>query len=226
MLRRNGVEGQALLRQMQEESNGRVGFLVVIAGATVSEFEYRKGVLAQILEETGGEFLSHFEDPDVKREVLWSETRFSGGVREGFRPTGRFHGLIGDTAMFQTSMRYMLDCMDLQLAVQARGNVRTDGGTDYVIGMVFENGHNGHAEQLVMTHPTAEGWRDLMQFSDDCEDLGIEKGYTVPATVFGDRGHDKWGPILGNYHLWLRKIKKSFDPNGVSEAATYISAKD
>jgi hypothetical protein len=31
---------------------------------------------------------------------------------------------------------------------------------------------------------------------------------------------------LGDYHLWLRKIKKTFDPNGVSEPAMYISAKD
>jgi hypothetical protein len=28
-----------------------------------------------------------------------------------------------------------------------------------------------------------------------------------------------------NYHLWLRKIKKAFDPEGVSEGSHYITAK-
>ena len=114
--------------------------------------------------------------------------------------------------MFQTSTRFMLECMELKKELQAKGNVRADDGFDCVIGMVFENGHTGHAEQLVMTHPTGEGWRDLMEFTDQCEDLGIRRGYTAPVTVWGDRAHDKWGPHLGNYHLWLRKIKKAFDP--------------
>jgi glycolate dehydrogenase FAD-linked subunit len=219
-----GAQAEALLHRMQEESAGRPGFLVVIAGATPTEFAYRKRVLARILEETGAALLSHIEKPEVKREVLWCETRFSGGVREGFRATGRFHGLIGDSAMFQTSTRFMLECMGLKKGLQARGNVRADDGFDCVIGMVFENGHTGHAEQLVMTHPTGEGWRDLMAFSDECEDLGIRRGYTAPVTVWGDRAHDKWGPHLGNYHLWLRQIKKTFDPDGVSEPTMYISA--
>ena len=221
-----GSEAEVLFRQMQEESNGRPGFLVIIAGATMAEFHYREKVLAQILDETSGVFLSHIEKPEVKREILWSETRFSGGVRESFRAVGRFLGSIGDSAMFQTSTRLMLECMELKKEYQARGNIRADDGPDCVIGMVYENGHTGHAEQLVMTHPTGAGWRDLMEFTDKCEDLAIQGRYTAPVTVWGDRAHDKWGPHLGNYHLWLRKIKKTFDPNGVSEAAMYISAKE
>jgi glycolate oxidase len=221
-----GAEAETLLAQMHEECAGRPGFLVIIAGATIPEFNYRKKVLAQILAETGGELWSYLENEDVKREYLWSETRFSGGVREAFRAAGRFLGSIGDSAMFQTSTRLMLECMELKKEYQARGNIRADDGPDCVIGMVFENGHTGHAEQLVMTHPTGAGWRDLMEFTDRCEDLAIQGRYTAPVTVWGDRAHDKWGPYLCDYHLWLRKIKKTFDPNAVSESAMYISAKE
>jgi glycolate oxidase len=221
-----GVEAVALLRQMQEECGDRPGFLVVIAGATIAEFKYRQKVLAQIMAETGGEFWSYLEREDIQSQYLWAETRFSGGVRESFRAVGRFLGSIGDSAMFQTSTRLMLECMELKREYQARGNIRADDGLDCVVGMVFENGHTGHAEQLVMTHPTGAGWRDLMEFTDGCEDLAIKGRYTAPVTVWGDRAHDKWGPYLCNYHLWLRQIKKTFDPNGVSEAAMYISAKD
>jgi hypothetical protein len=38
--------------------------------------------------------------------------------------------------------------------------------------------------------------------------------------------HDMFGPSASNYHLWLRKIKKAFDPNGVSESSGYITAKE
>ncbi len=112
-----GSDAEVLFRQMQEESAGRPGFLVMISGATMPEFEYRKKVLAQILEETGGVLLSHIEKPEVKREILWSETRFSGAVREAFRAVGRFLGSIGDSAMFQTSTRLMLECMETQEGV-------------------------------------------------------------------------------------------------------------
>jgi glycolate oxidase len=221
-----GDEGAELLAEIQKESHGRPGFLVIIAGSSVAEFNFRKKVLARIMEETGGEFLSHLEKEEVKRNYLWSETRFSGGARESFRAVGRFLGAIGDSAMFQTSTRMMLDCMEIKKEYQKRGNIRADEGPDAVIGMVFENGHTGHAEQLVMCHPTGAGWRDLMEFTVRCEQLAIEKRYTAPVTVWGDMAHDRWGPHLGNYHLWLRKIKKAFDPNGVSEAAMYINAKE
>jgi glycolate oxidase len=221
-----GAEAGALLQQMLHDFNDRPGFLVTYQGATPAEFAYRKKVLAEILKEYDAELWSYLEQDEIKRQYLWSQTRFSTSVREAFRAAGRFLGSIGDSAMFQTSTRLMLETSDLKKQCQAKGNVRADEGPDCILSMVYENGHTGHAEQLVMMHPTGAGWTDMMEFSDACEDLAISRCYTAPVTVWGDRLHDKWGPHLCNYHLWLRKIKKSFDPNGVSEPAMYISAKE
>ncbi|MGI5939252.1 MAG: FAD-binding oxidoreductase [Thermoleophilia bacterium] len=221
-----GTKAVDLLERMRAECAGRPGFLVVIAGATIPEFTYRKKVFDQILAETGGVLWSEMEREDMKREYLWILTRNCTAIRESFRAAGRFLGSIGDSAMFQTSTRFMLATSELKKECQARGNVRADEGPDCILAMVYENAHTGHAEQLVMTHPNGAGWKDMMEFSDKCEDLAIEKCYTAPVTVWGDRLHDKWGPHLDNYHLWLRKIKKTFDPQGVSEPAMYISAKE
>ena len=30
-------------------------------------------------------------------------------------------------------------------------------------------------------------------------------------------------PLIGNYHLWLREIKRAFDPDNVSDPAFYVS---
>ncbi len=221
-----GAEAEVLLQQMQEESDGRPGFLVIIAGATAAEFDYRKRVLAQILGETDAVLLSHIEKPDVKSEILWSETRFSGGVREGFRATGRFHGLIGDSAMFQTSTRFMLDCMGLKRDLPSQGQCQGRRWSR----LRHRNGfrERTHRPRGAARHDAPDGsWVERPDgILRQCEDLGIRRGYTAPVTVWGDRAHDKWGPHLGNYHLWLRQIKKAFDPNGVSEPAMYISAKE
>jgi len=48
----------------------------------------------------------------------------------------------------------------------------------------------------------------------------------VPFFVTGDQIHDIFGPPTSNYHLWLRKLKKAFDPNGASDSFGYITAKE
>jgi len=44
--------------------------------------------------------------------------------------------------------------------------------------------------------------------------------------VWSDEIHDMYGPYACNYTKWLRKIKKTFDPNNASEPSHYISAKE
>ena len=50
-----------------------------------------------------------------------------------------------------------------------------------------------------------------------------EYRYIIPATPTEDR--DVNGPLLSNYHLWQRKIKKAFDPNVASDPGLYIEIK-
>ena len=48
----------------------------------------------------------------------------------------------------------------------------------------------------------------------------------APFFVEGDRVHNLYGPYMMNYHVWLRKIKKAFDPNGIADSGFYISANE
>lgn len=41
-----------------------------------------------------------------------------------------------------------------------------------------------------------------------------------------DACHEQYGPHTSDYHSWLRKFKKTFDPNGASESTNYITAGD
>jgi hypothetical protein len=64
------------------------------------------------------------------------------------------------------------------------------------------------------------------QVNEGSNRISIEGHFGMPQHAWGDALHDLYGPHASNYHLWLRKIKKTFDPNAASEASTYINAKD
>ena len=66
------------------------------------------------------------------------------------------------------------------------------------------------------------GMADYMEESNN-QDLIKHLG--APFFIEGDHLHDIWGPNMRNYHLWLRKIKAAFDPNGVADSGFYITAK-
>jgi glycolate oxidase len=219
-------EGAELLAKLQEEAGERPGFVVIIAGDSESELNYRKKVLAQIMSEKGGEFLGYLEKEDVKREYFGSMVRVCVAVREVFRGAGRFAGYLSDSALLQPSVKAMLDTMELKKEYQQKGVIRADEGPDCMWAVAIESGHQGHAEQLVMIHPSSEAYREMKEFVQRSHENVLVKHYTTPVCVWGDEGHDKFGPHVSNYHLWLRKVKKTFDPEGVSVGATYITAKD
>ena len=85
----------------------------------------------------------------------------------------------------------------------------------------------GHMDKLYLSDPSDPASKqaagELMQ---ETTQACIEKSLGCPQTVMGDRGHDLFGPHMNNYHLWARKLKKAFDPNGVSESTNYISDKE
>ena len=58
---------------------------------------------------------------------------------------------------------------------------------------------------------------------------GLEANLAIgmfDGIMLGDQVHDIAGPRCLNYHLWMRKIKKAFDPNLVSESSFYTTPKE
>ena len=65
-----------------------------------------------------------------------------------------------------------------------------------------------------------------MEYVGKSNTNAVNGHYGLPHHLFNDSQHDFFGPHTSNYTYWLRKIKKSFDPNGVSESSNHITAKD
>jgi hypothetical protein len=102
-----------------------------------------------------------------------------------------------------------------------------DEGGDNGWGVIYEHGHMGHMDQIILGDPTLPtAGKGLRGYVEESWRICMEKPCGWPQTVMGDRANDLFGPHMNNYHQWTRKIKKAFDPNGASESTHYLSAKD
>jgi glycolate oxidase len=201
-------------------------FMISIAGNSARDFDYKMKVLAQIIERTGGELIPHIiDDSKVAAGCLWRYARSTGSIREVFRASGCFGGEVGQTDVFRLMADYIAVSGAQKANLIERGLAYDDGVTPFT--QSFEHGHYGHGELLIRYMPSPQMFRVLMEeFIIQANEIAIRDHYGVPGHVFGDGPHDAYGPHVSNYHVWLRKLKKSFDPNNTSEASHYITAKE
>jgi len=201
-------------------------YMIIIAGNTQNDFEYKKKVLNKIIEETDGKVVEDMlSDPETAAGCMWRWIRTSGSIREVFRATGCFGGEVGGTDVFNVMADYIYNTSLLKGDYIKRGLALDDGTVPFT--QSFEHGHYGHGELLIRYTPSEETFNALMNgFIVNANKIAVEQHFGVPGHVFSDAQHDFYGPHVMNYHLWSRKLKKSFDPKGSSESSHYISAKE
>jgi hypothetical protein len=119
---------------------------------------------------------------------------------------------------------YIVETGKIKQEMIEKGLIFNDGAPPFT--QCIEHGHCGHGELLIRYIPNEANWAGLMDFMGRANEIAITKHFGVPGHVFGDAQHDVYGPHVMNYHTWLRRIKKSFDPDGVSEGSHHITAKE
>lgn len=199
-------------------------FFLIVAGNSHSDFEYKKRVLEQILIETGGKSFKLMEDPEVGAGFLWRCIRITASIRETCRATGVFGGEVFGTDAYSVQSNFIQDSIEAKSRLIQQGLILADSTIPFTTSL--EHGQFGHSEVLIRYTPSPETMKGLGEFIDRANQNALKGHFGLPHHVFGDVFHDMFGPQISNYHLWLRKIKKTFDPNGASESSTYISAKE
>jgi glycolate oxidase len=200
--------------------------MIIMAGNSARDFEYKKKVLTQIIGQTAGKAIPHLlDDPQVAGGCLWRWLRSCASIREVFRVSGCFGGEVGQTDSFRLMADYIFQTGKMKGDLIKRGIVYNDGFSPFT--QSFEHGHYGHGELLIRYMPNASIFGVLTrEFLVQANETAIRDHFGVPGHVFGDASHDMYGPHVSNYHLWLRRLKKAFDPNGASEASHYITSQD
>ena len=213
-----------LLERFRKLAQGP-GFIVTIVGNSAREFEYKKTVLQDIIDETNGESLKSIEDPQIQGAILWRFIRMTTAIREAHRATGVWFGNMAGHNYAAIEAKYSQTAARLKDEMIKKGLI-FDGDRGLLDLMLWpqEHGHRGLAEIVIRYFPNPETMKALEHLREECYKVALNEHLGGPYGVSGDKLHERFGPHYSNYHVWLRKFKKAFDSNGVGESTNYITA--
>ena len=199
------------------------GICVVIAGNSPRDFAYKKAVLEQIIEDTKATSLKAVEEGDVQ---IASCGGSSASPLLSARPCGP-RGCSAGRSSAPTPTRSSGSrpaFAHRQEGPHRHGLVYPDNVDPFITSL--EQGQLTHSEVLLRWTPAPDVAVGAMEYVGKANASTVNGHHGLPHHLFGDIQHDYFGPHSTNYTYWLRRIKKSFDPNGVSEASNHITAKD
>lgn len=217
----NNQEDMEYLERINKSVQGPC-MQIIIAGNSPRDFDYKKRVLQQIIGETNGKSLDLLEDPKIGGGQLWRCIRITGSIRETLRASGAFGGVVGGTDQLEMLVKYVEDTTKLKSDLIEKGLVLDDGSLPFA--MTFEHGHYGHAELLIRYNPEPEAVKGMDELMMGATGVALNNKYGVPHFINGTELHELFGPKASGYNRWLRHIKKTFDPEGLSEDTNHISA--
>ena len=209
--------------RLREQVQGP-GFIIIAVGNSQREFEYKRRVLQHIIDETAGESLEIMEDTKIGGAQLWRFIRVTASLRETFRATGDHSGMFPGHNTFAPVLRLAQKYAEVKAELIQQGLLLDDGADAFP--WTEEHGFLAHAEVLYRYAASHESLKGLQYLNEQLVRLALKEPAGVPFFVTGDQLHDIFGPQTSDYHVWLRKIKKAFDPHGASDSFGYITAEE
>jgi glycolate oxidase len=201
---------------------------IVMAANSPEEQAYQVKVLDKILADTGGKIVPVGEELSFKNRDYIHMIKTSFVARSAFRLTGGLaaapmiltHDTIDNAAI-------ALNMADRLKDDGAAKGIIYDDGTYNNWGTANEGSHWGLYEGPLMSDITDEkSIRDVRQMCDEV----VEDVFNIPLSLtwmaMNWESTQVISPRCDNFHTWLRKIKKVFDPNTVSDPIGYVSPEE
>jgi FAD/FMN-containing dehydrogenase len=162
---------------------------------------------------------------ELRREkqstLFWLLFRNANNTQAAFRPSQGMATMLGafDTwDLAHTQAEYVAKVKQPYIK---QGLILDDGG-DLGSGGTFESGHLGYLEGIILYDPgnpeSAMAARDLVETGVQA---AIDHALGVPIAAFGVEANQTLGPVCGDYHIWLSRIKSALDPNSASDPFFY-----
>lgn len=202
----------------------RYMFQFLVAASSPREFAYQEGVLRKVIDDTGGVIIDMSAVPSLHASFLWGFIRASMPPLI-FRRGGSFGTSFGALEAWDHAVTQAEVAAELKQKFIDQGKLMDDLA-DNSWGGVYEGSTCfGHQEELYLYNPRdPEMMRSANQYIAATfvetvkHSLGPGLGFAL-----GSVGAELFGPIIGGYHHRLREIKRTLDPDDVSDAAFYIS---
>jgi glycolate oxidase len=204
----------------------KYGFLFVIFANSDREFDYQQKVLAQVLEETGGQVSPLSETKEMQEQTAITVLKVDAVVRSCFRSAGGFNTSFGAMDTVDLAINLIKAGAGLKEKYIKRGVIMDDGG-DNSATLLFEQGHLAYTEVLIMyDHHDSESAQGALEYLAESNETCLKRGLGPPIFQISQVGmgkHGEFGPACFNYDTWLREIKKQLDPNNTCDPTAYIS---
>ncbi len=212
-------------RQAGELAIPWISFSLVLAGKSPREHQYQVKVLDRILEETGGKISPVGEDPTFQKRDYLTMIKACFIPRLAFRLTGSFtvDGFLGTDTMDMAALGLKMD--EVHRNKYAARGVIMDDGTLNSWGAPFEGTHFSLFECGHQFSPTdAESIKGMEEMGIEGMETTLKTPFAMSWGIFMDERVKELGPLCYNLQDWLKKIKRAFDPDTVSDPVGYVSA--
>ena len=184
------------------------------------ELEYQERALEEILSETGGKIILMLEEQSVKN-ILFRHLIKSEGISRVFQLAGTFATSLGAGTSWDAAVASSKFGEQLKRKYIERGAIADDGG-DLAWGGAYQHGRFGHLEEIIMyDFQDADSLKGADEYVEESAQATIEKSLGQPISIVRGMA-EHFGPTSCDYHIWMRRIKKSFDPNITADPSFYI----
>jgi len=187
--------------------------VIHIAARTQKEFDYEEKILFEVVEETGGVRLP----PEL--ENWWNEHMDYFMLVNRLQSVLRLGGGWMPNKFGADSVQHMCDIAE---ALGEYIHEFTDTGKifdapeSYQI-IPMEYGHFAHIEVLFMWDRCKPGFmKGVGEFRARSRQEDLDRHFHAETPGSLSAVTMQLGPLYCNYHLWLQRLKESFDPNNVS----------
>lgn len=197
------------------ESHPHVVRVTLVGFASQKQLEYEERVLKDIAEETGGQLKQTYQSGAGDLFQM----SYAGIA---WRPTGAF-----------MSEKLNMESIDHAYEVLRAG---TERKRSLIPGLLIEDaeevgdiwvidfGHLACSEQTIYFDATEENYSKIADYEVEIYKTDLSNRVS-PITMGWN--HYLLGPMMGNYHLIMKKIQNAFDPNKVSNPPRfYISPQE
>jgi glycolate oxidase len=197
---------------------------VGLDASSTREMEFKIRCLQKIIEKTGGE---EFEDTINGITAKFIHAYNGTGATKGtFRSTGGMNSNPSCQESWDAVRLAQEKGVELKEKYSKAGVFLDDGDPTWVT--ILED-FGGHMEVPLRYDPIdRENMKKVLEHNSEATnlilDLNLGIGEFEAGMIQGWKVHEEAGPRMHNYHDYMTKVKKAFDPNRVGEVSACASA--
>lgn len=224
-------EFHALTKDVPEELRkvSSYSMLLTLDAGSAREMRYRRKVLEDLLQRTGG--MSVPVDEHVKGILFNAAVTAHGTVRATFRPAGSFViSPVAEDSIDAVNEMATRANDEIIAGARATGKIM-DGPPESVWAVVYGSDGCGHLEVVTQYDPAdPESCAKTREIVAKADEKVAEWGYGINllenALSFEEAALKAASGRGVDFVKWMKRIKKMYDPNNVAESAFYVSPEE